>query len=501
MIDDNVGVPKNGFIDTQPLPPVAVPQSHWSEHLILSHGVLNAAGDGFDWPVATPEQLELLRDISVVNDGMQVVARLAPQFNFDRFVNSTFNEQQAVPPIGRIDDIQRFYTRVTDNGFHVVGVFTAVTLNGRRRYFQWLTSTWVEIGQSGFLYVRDDSDTHFSEVGESQLEQYQPGATTTPVPAPSETWSMEHFEAHFGNRAEEVSVLGAHVAQVADPAVDHVPDPIAAVATIEPDLESPNMSIFAPRPSTFPSAAADVTHESVNSPEQITVTEVGEPPPVAAHRADVPEADVPEAAVPAVQPPVKPVAAPSAAPVVTPVASQPAESIEETAPPMNASPLNAPTNQIPALSEADAKAQQGIAAALATIAHRGQLDKVGAAYIDHPARVAERFDWRNEPIHHAAAWLHSVMEDSDITQRDLLEAGIRREIVDIVTLLTRVSDVSDGDFFAAINANPIARAVKLADVADNSAPWRVRRLDSETQAEFSAKYAAVRVALGAAPGE
>lgn len=497
MFDDNVGVPKNGSVDTQPLPPVDVPQSQWAAHPILSHGVLNASGDGFDWPAATPDQLEQLREISVVRDGLYVMARLAPQFNFDHFVNATFNEQQAVPPIGRVDDVQRFYTRVTDNGFHVVGVFTAITVNGRRRYFQWLTSTWVEIGQSGFLYVRDDPDTHFSEVAGAQLEQYQPGATTTLVPTPSETWSMEHFEAHFGSFSQNATAADEQVARVATepPATPTHRDekPVATIITNAPDPETLDMSIFAPRPHLLPTPDPEMPSERADQPVQITVTEIGAPPPVAAHRTDLPGAVAPAAGT------AGECEAEQSIPEHNVATAN--ELIEEETASMTTAPRPTAVTGIPALSESDAKSQQSIASALATIAHRGQLDKVGAAYIDHPARVAERFDWRNEPVHHAAAWLHSVMEDSDITQRDLLEAGIRSEIVDIVALLTRNSEMSDGEFYAAINANPIARAVKLADIADNSAPWRVRRLDAQQQAEFAAKYSAARTALGAAPGE
>ena len=47
---------------------------------------------------------------------------------------------------------------------------------------------------------------------------------------------------------------------------------------------------------------------------------------------------------------------------------------------------------------------------LATIAHRGQVDKAGKPYIDHPRRVAGRL--AGGPRYTlAAAWLHDVLED------------------------------------------------------------------------------------------
>ena len=458
MIDDNISMPGTGFIDTQSLSPVDVPEAHWPAHPILSRAQLSATGNALEWPDASAEQLPLLLEITVLRNGDQIVARLAPRFNFDLFVDATFNEQQSVPQIGRVDDVQRYYLRATDNGFHVVGVFSAVTITGRRRYYQWLTSTWVEIGQSGFLHVRDDVDTHFTEVDDDQLEQYQPGATTTDVPSQSERWSMEHFEARFG----------AHAADLTPPsAAAPTPQPTAAPATAAASAPAhAAVPDGAHLPAPIPAAMTAPMPESVVSTPVVFEPMVFEP-----------EITEPE--------------------IVESVAAEPEVALsEEKSTPMNAAHLNpAP------LPESDAKIQQGIASALATIAHRGQFDRIGAAYIDHPARVAERFDWRNEPIHHAAAWLHSVMEDSDITERDLLEAGIRPEIVDIVQLLTRRSDVPDGDFYARINAHPIARAVKLADIADNSAAWRTRRLDAATQAEFETRYAVARTALGAMSGE
>lgn len=411
-IDENGREPGNGFIDTAPLGPVDVPQERWAAHPILSRASLNASGDALEWPRATFEQLAELREISLVRENGILIARHGARFNFDRFVDATFDEHQPVPRIGRVDDMQRYYTRVTDNGFHVVGVFSAVTIHGRRRYFQWLTGTWVDIGQSGFLYVRDDIDTHFSEIGETQLEECQPGATTVPVPVGDDEWTMEKFEAHFSHESD-VGTAEVSAPEVAEPPVE----PAAAIETDDSSTER-----------------HEGTQDVAENPNPGDDHETGE------------------------------------------------------------------TDGAP-MTELDAMVQHGVAAALASIAHRGQVDKIGAAYIDHPARVAERFDWLGEPVHHCAAWLHDVVEDSDITEQDLLDAGILSETVDVVALLTRRNDVSDGDYYARISANPIARAVKLADIADNCAAWRVRRLDPELQASLAQQYATARVALGAGPGE
>ena len=135
-----------------------------------------------------------------------------------------------------------------------------------------------------------------------------------------------------------------------------------------------------------------------------------------------------------------------------------------------------------------AKAQE-----IATTAHQGQVDKLGAAYIDHPRRVAERL---NNPLEQAPAWLHDVLEDSNFTRHDLLEAGIPGGVVEAVSVLTRTDAVSDADYYAAIRANPIALAVKRADIADNLEPWRVEQLDVSVRERLAVKYGSALAALG-----
>ena len=143
-----------------------------------------------------------------------------------------------------------------------------------------------------------------------------------------------------------------------------------------------------------------------------------------------------------------------------------------------------------------AVAQVALAKGIAFMAHRGQLDRSGAAYFDHPGRVAERFDAIAEPVEAAAAWLHDVLEDTPITAPELLEAGVLPEIVEVVQLLTRTPDVSPDEYYARIRRDPSARRVKLADIDDNTARWRLRRLDYEMQLRLVEKYAYARRALG-----
>ena len=131
---------------------------------------------------------------------------------------------------------------------------------------------------------------------------------------------------------------------------------------------------------------------------------------------------------------------------------------------------------------------------IATEAPAGQVDMAGADYIAHPRRVAQRVT-PNTPEHRAAALLHDVLEDTPVTDADLLTQGIPPHVVEAVRLLTRKSTVAPDDYYAAIRRNTIAYAVKMADIADNSDPRRLAQLDPKTRARLESKYATARAAL------
>ncbi|MEV1129263.1 hypothetical protein [Agromyces sp. NPDC049794] len=148
-------------------------------------------------------------------------------------------------------------------------------------------------------------------------------------------------------------------------------------------------------------------------------------------------------------------------------------------------------------SATEAIEQVSLAKGIAFIAHRGRLDRSGAPYIDHPGRIAERFDPVTETVEAAAAWLHDVLEESPVTAQELFEAGVTPPILEVVQLLTRTPEVSDDEYYARIRRSPVARRVKLADIDDNTARWRLRRLDYDMQLRLVEKYRIARQALGA----
>jgi len=126
------------------------------------------------------------------------------------------------------------------------------------------------------------------------------------------------------------------------------------------------------------------------------------------------------------------------------------------------------------------------AIAIAAEAHGGVLDKGGQPYILHPLRVLLSVGTIEERI---AAALHDVVEDSDWTLERLHQEGFSEPVVVAVDALTRRKGEEYMDFVRRAGANPIARRVKLADLADNMNPNRIAS-PSPRDAERMRKYEA-----------
>lgn len=135
-----------------------------------------------------------------------------------------------------------------------------------------------------------------------------------------------------------------------------------------------------------------------------------------------------------------------------------------------------------------------LAEQIAAAAHEGQVDKAGQPYIAHPARVAARVAGDERAV--AAAWLHDVVEDTDVTLADL-EQTFPPEVTAAVDALTRRPHEAPADYYARVRQLPLALTVKLADLADNSDPQRLAQLDAATRDRLTAKYARARAELTA----
>jgi (p)ppGpp synthase/HD superfamily hydrolase len=111
-------------------------------------------------------------------------------------------------------------------------------------------------------------------------------------------------------------------------------------------------------------------------------------------------------------------------------------------------------------------------------AHKDQVDKTGVPYVFHPFHVAEQMKDEATTV---VALLHDVVEDTYYTLDDIAAEGFGQDIVDAVALMTHEDDVPYLDYVAKLKSNPIARAVKLADLAHNSDLSRLGEIDLETR--------------------
>ena len=124
-------------------------------------------------------------------------------------------------------------------------------------------------------------------------------------------------------------------------------------------------------------------------------------------------------------------------------------------------------------------------------AHKDQVDKSGMPYVFHPFHVAEQMTDEATTI---VALLHDVVEDTDYTLEDIAAEGFGEEILEAVALMTHEDGVPYLDYVAKLKDNPIARTVKLADLAHNSDLSRIGEIDEETKQRLE-KYKKAKAIL------
>ena len=104
-----------------------------------------------------------------------------------------------------------------------------------------------------------------------------------------------------------------------------------------------------------------------------------------------------------------------------------------------------------------------LAMKIAYCAHMGQVDHGGVPYIFHPIHLAEQMA---DEYTTCVALLHDVVEDTSVTLEELA-ANFPKEVIDAVALMTHKDHVPYLDYVNNLKHNPIARAVKLADLHHN----------------------------------
>ena len=120
------------------------------------------------------------------------------------------------------------------------------------------------------------------------------------------------------------------------------------------------------------------------------------------------------------------------------------------------------------------------ARAIAERLHRGDREDDGTPVIRHVQRVANTVTEEAR----AVAWLHEALESTDVTERELLIAGLTSDELRALRLLNRATDSrSDRRYLAHLeliaraagDSGHLARIVKTADLRDRCLHPHVRR--------------------------
>ena len=121
---------------------------------------------------------------------------------------------------------------------------------------------------------------------------------------------------------------------------------------------------------------------------------------------------------------------------------------------------------------------------IAKRAHLGQVDKAGEDYIKHPEKVASFVKTDEEK---AVAYLHDVIEDTELTLEDLHEYEFSKEVIEAVDIITKKKGEDYQSYLNSVKKNKLARAVKLADLRHNSDLTRLTKV-TEKDIERKEKY-------------
>ena len=131
------------------------------------------------------------------------------------------------------------------------------------------------------------------------------------------------------------------------------------------------------------------------------------------------------------------------------------------------------TNRMVLLAKANTRASRALK--LALDAHEGQVDKAGIDYAEHIVMVGKftKFVTEKDEIL-AVAYLHDVLEDTQVTEENLKEI-FSDEIVKAVKALTKEKYEPYQFYLERVKANKWARMVKLADLKHNSDMDRIKK--------------------------
>ncbi len=123
------------------------------------------------------------------------------------------------------------------------------------------------------------------------------------------------------------------------------------------------------------------------------------------------------------------------------------------------------------------------AVALATTAHRGQLDKQGKPYVEHLVRVMNSVEGESAQV---VAIFHDILEDTPTTLRQLYALGCLPAEVTAIQALSRMDHETYHYYIRRVSKNPLAVKVKIADLKDNLS--RIDGISEDDQKRLRPRY-------------
>lgn len=135
----------------------------------------------------------------------------------------------------------------------------------------------------------------------------------------------------------------------------------------------------------------------------------------------------------------------------------------------------------------------------AELAHAGQVDKSGHAYIEHPTAVATMvYEDGGSAAQVAIALLHDTVEDTTVTVDNIRE-WFGNHVAEAVDAISRRNDETLRQYLTRMAVNDDALFVKHRDIRHNTSSDRLAQLDEETQRHLRFKYErAIKILAGLA---
>jgi len=132
----------------------------------------------------------------------------------------------------------------------------------------------------------------------------------------------------------------------------------------------------------------------------------------------------------------------------------------------------------------------GVAIAITAEVFRDKVDKGGHPYILHCLRVMNDVKHLGEAAM-CVAVMHDVVEDTKYTINDIADLGFSEAVCYSLSNMTHRDGVSYEDYIKIIGTDPLATAIKLADLQDNSDITRlkgIRKKDLDRMEKYHKAY-------------